>query len=164
MLAPGAAIQQSTLPQQLASDLPDVPLDGDRISQVLMDLLTNALKFTPIGGNILVTTTRPSPDKVQVAVIDSGCGMNAHECQHLFENSQKKNEVGGTVTGLHVAREHVRQHGGDLWVQSEPNRGSTFTFSLPVKNAAAKAAPTLAPEPQPAPTSHTAMLRAEIDA
>ncbi len=164
MLSPAAAIQQINMTQQLGSDLPDVPLDGDRISQVLMDLLTNALKFTAPGGNILVSTTRPSPDKVHVAVIDSGCGMNAHECDHLFENSKSKGEASGTVTGLHAAREHVRQHGGDLWVKSEPNRGSTFTFTLPMKNSAAKAAPTPAPEPKPAPSSHTSMLRAEIDA
>jgi CHASE3 domain sensor protein/nitrogen-specific signal transduction histidine kinase len=164
MLAPAAAIQQITLSQQMASDLPDVPLDGDRISQVLMDLLTNALKFTAPGGNILVSTTRWSADTVRVSVVDNGCGIPADRCKDLFEASKRKTDGGGTVTGLHNAREHVRQHGGDLWVKSEPNRGSTFTLSLPVKNAAAKAAPAPAAEPQPAPSSHTTMLRAEIDA
>jgi CHASE3 domain sensor protein/nitrogen-specific signal transduction histidine kinase len=160
MLAPAAAIQQINLNQQLASDLPEIALDGDRISQVLMDLLTNALKFTSPGGNILVSTTRQSGEMIHVSVVDNGCGIPTDRCEQIFEESKKKGEASGTVTGLYSAREHVRQHGGDLWVKSEAGQGSTFTFSLPMKNAAAPTVP--AEKPAQKSSGHTNMFPDEI--
>jgi PAS domain S-box-containing protein len=144
MLAPAAAIQQISLSQQLASGLRDFPFDSDCISEVIMNLVTNALKATPAGGNILITTSKNSPDLAHVSVIDSGCGLTAPERERIFERRGGSPTESGT--GLSRSRELVKLHGGDIWVKSESGKGATFTFSLPIKaSAAAVATPSAKP-------------------
>ena len=138
MLSPAAAIQQISLSQQLASSLRDFPFDSDRISEVIMNLVTNALKATPVGGNILITSSKHSPDLAHVSVIDSGCGLTAPERERIFEGRGGSPTEGGT--GLSRSRELVKLHGGDIWVKSESGKGATFTFSLPIKASAASTA------------------------
>jgi signal transduction histidine kinase len=132
MLVPAAETQQITLSQQLAADLPELPIDSDSVSEVLVNLLTNALKFTPFGGNILVTAGQPFPGVVHVSVIDSGCGIPADRSERIFEGQGQTK-----ANSLHSSRQLVRQHGGQIWVQSEPGKGSTFTFSLPLRRVPA---------------------------
>jgi CHASE3 domain sensor protein len=146
MLIPAAETQQITLGQQLAPDLPELPLDADSVSEVLVNLLTNALKFTPFGGNILVTAGQPFPGVVHVSVIDSGCGIPADRSERIFECQDQSK-----ANSLHMSRQLVRQHGGQIWVQSEPGKGSTFTFSLPLRRVAA----TPKPEAKPVPALDT---------
>jgi CHASE3 domain sensor protein len=136
MLIPAAETQQITLGQQLAPDLPELPLDADGVSEVLVNLLTNALKFTPFGGNILVTAGQPFPGVVHVSVIDSGCGIPSDRSERIFECQDE-----AKANSLHTSRQLVRQHGGQIWVQSEPGKGSTFTFSLPLRRVAANPKP-----------------------
>ena len=143
-------------------DLPDVFGDGDRLSQVTMNLLDNAIKFTPAGGHIVVRATRSpvrvpsetigsvfhgvesdtpeSGDYVVIAIEDDGCGIPPEDQQRVFE---KFGQVGnvltskpqGTGLGLAISANIMVQHGGALWLHSTPGEGSTFVFSVPVSAA-----------------------------
>jgi PAS domain S-box-containing protein len=110
--------------------------DPDRIDQVLVNLLGNAIKFTPGGGPIDV---RMSVDagQVVVAVQDPGIGIAPEHQARVFERFYRAHDAGqhhceGMGIGLHLSREMVRQHGGEMWFTSECGVGSTFSFSLPV--------------------------------
>jgi two-component system, sensor histidine kinase len=112
-----------------------VSADPRRIEQVLMNLLSNALKFTPPGGRIAVTLTRDG-DAVQVVVSDSGPGIPPDEMPLLFEkfsqtSASKMARGPGTGLGLVICRHLVEAHGGRIWAESEPGRGSRFVFRLP---------------------------------
>jgi PAS domain S-box-containing protein len=120
-------------------DLPDVPkeleLDKDRITQVMNNLLSNALKFTPNNGEIRVLMKALNP--VEVSIIDSGVGIAAKDIDRIFNkfeqvSGSQTNGVHGTGLGLSLAKEIVEKHGGEISVKSEVNKGSTFTFTIPV--------------------------------
>lgn len=111
-------------------------LDERKIKQVLINLLSNAVKFTPAGGEVTVQARRPDPGRMEVAVIDTGCGIAPQEQEQVFEefrqasgNYLRKSE--GTGLGLALARRFVELHGGRLGLHSTPGLGSTFTFTLP---------------------------------
>ncbi len=119
-------------------DLPTAPLelsiDSDKIVQVLNNLLSNALKFTPPKGEILVTLTPVNP--VEVSVTDSGAGIAPKDIDRIFSkfeqvSGQAGNGVHGTGLGLPLAKEIVEKHGGTIRAKSAMGQGSTFTFSLP---------------------------------
>jgi len=119
-------------------DLPPAPLelevDADKITQVLNNLLSNALKFTPAKGRISVGIKDSDP--VEVFISDSGVGIAAGDMRRIFNKfeqvgSHKHNGVAGTGLGLPLAKEMVEKHGGRIWVQSEVDKGSTFIFTLP---------------------------------
>lgn len=151
-LQPAATLQQIALSQQLATNLPDAKFDAAAITEILNNLLTNALKHTPFGGSILVTTRQPSPDVVHIAVTDNGPGITADRHERIFDRDQTR--TGGT--GLSTCREIVQGFGGKIWVESETGKGSTFTFSLPVNASAAvpaAAASAVVPAKTEAPAS-----------
>jgi signal transduction histidine kinase len=106
------------------------------VKQVLLNLLSNALKFTPEGGRIDVGA-RLHDGAAAVSVADTGIGIAPADQEAVFEEfrqvgaADKKAE--GTGLGLALSRKFIELHGGKLWVQSELGRGSTFTFTLPVK-------------------------------
>ena len=110
-----------------------VDADERKIKQVLFNLLTNALKFTPEGGRVVVSA-RGTKDEAQVSVHDDGVGIAPADLDRIFEEFQ---QVGtshlqeGTGLGLAISRRFVELHGGSLTVDSELGRGSTFTFTLP---------------------------------
>ncbi|MCL5291854.1 MAG: response regulator [Actinobacteria bacterium] len=115
--------------------LPIVIGDSDRITQVLMNLLSNAIKYTPEEGTIGITAVA---DKrfVKISVSDTGIGISPIDQVKLFEkfyrvDNSLTREVGGTGLGLSIVKTLVRMHGGDIWVESEAGKGSTFTFTLP---------------------------------
>lgn len=140
-LKPAATLQQINLGLQLASNLPELRFDHHRITEVLNHLLTNALKHTSFGGNILVISRLASPDLVQVSVTDNGAGISVEQCARIFERDEHK-------TGLNTCREIIQQQGGKIWVLSERGKGSTFTFSLPTAAATpAVGAPQIATAP-----------------
>jgi PAS domain S-box-containing protein len=117
----------------------EVEADQDRISQVLTNLISNALKFTPKGGMVTVVGKRAADSlKVQIGVRDNGPGIAPKDFQKLFEKfsrieSQAMRGVSGTGLGLSIAKEIVELHGGRIWVESEEGKGSYFAFELPVK-------------------------------
>jgi signal transduction histidine kinase len=108
--------------------------DERRVKQVLLNLLSNAVKFTPEGGRIGVSAA-PIEGGVQVGVRDTGIGISKENQALLFQAFQQvRAEDGakreGTGLGLALAKRLVEMHGGHIWVDSEPGKGSTFSFTL----------------------------------
>jgi signal transduction histidine kinase len=119
----------------LSADLPDLMIDSGRVAQVLTNLLSNAIKFSPVGGRIEITAERDG-DGVRVGVRDSGEGIAQEDLPRLFQkftqiDSSATRKAGGTGLGLVICKGIVEQHGGRIWVESTPNVGSTFFFTLP---------------------------------
>jgi two-component system, OmpR family, phosphate regulon sensor histidine kinase PhoR len=115
-------------------DLPAVFADPDRITQVMINLVHNALKFTPPGGQILLSAYRDG-DYIVFFVKDTGVGIPKKDLSRIFERFYKADRArtgGGTGLGLSIARHMVESHGGFIWAESEEALGSTFYFSLPV--------------------------------
>jgi signal transduction histidine kinase len=118
-----------------------VLVEGDehRIGQVIGNLLSNACKYTPEGGQIAVSCTETA-DEVVVAVQDTGPGIPGERVDRLFARYERlgtQSEAKGMGLGLAVARGIVALHGGRIWVESEVGKGSTFRFSLPKRDTAA---------------------------
>lgn len=114
--------------------LPDVLADVNRMGQVLVNLLHNAVKFTPSPGEITLSA-EATHDEIVFAVRDSGVGIPADDLPRIFERFYKTDRArtrGGTGLGLAIARHLVEAHGGRIWVHSQLNRGSTFFFTLPL--------------------------------
>jgi two-component system phosphate regulon sensor histidine kinase PhoR len=137
-LSPQAERQQVSLLTELSSDLPPVPADRDRIQQVILNIVHNAIKFTPPGGKATVYA-KPQKDTVTVSVADTGMGISKEDLPHIFERffkADKSRSDSGTGLGLAIAKHIVQAHGGSIWVQSEEGKGSTFSFSLPLRPSA----------------------------
>lgn len=112
-------------------------LDRDQIDQVLDNLVSNAVKYTSDGGDIIITATR-SKDKAyaEISVQDTGIGIPAKDLSRIFDrfyrvDKARSRSMGGTGLGLSIAREIVKHHGGKIMLESELNIGTTVTFSLP---------------------------------
>lgn len=120
-------------------DLPDMPVvvngDRDRIAQVIGNLLSNAIKYSPPGAEVRVVLSQDD-GRARLSVVDEGMGIPPDDRARVFEKfyrgSEAASAIGGTGLGLAVAREIVTSHGGDIDVESEISRGSTFTVELPV--------------------------------
>ena len=129
--------QGVTLGTDVATPVPPVRGDAARLGQVLVNLLHNAVKFSPDGGDVRVSV-RPAGNEVVVAVADHGVGIPRGAQARIFERFYKvdrarvRGETGGTGLGLAIARHIVEQHGGRIWVESTEGVGSTFSFALPV--------------------------------
>jgi two-component system, OmpR family, sensor kinase len=109
--------------------------DFDRLEQVMNNLLDNAFRHTPAGGTVRMTSRPVLHGLVQVVVADTGRGIPAQDLPHLFERFYRGNTGAtgkGYGLGLAITREIVRAHGGDIWATSEPSRGTSFVFTLPV--------------------------------
>ena len=125
--------------QSLILDLPDslpvVEADGERLNQVLLNLLTNASKFTPEGGRIILRANKRDANLV-VEVQDNGIGIPKDKQAKLFQPYSRlesdRQRYPGQGLGLALAKQIVELHGGKIWVNSELGKGSTFAFSLPV--------------------------------
>ena len=135
-LRPQAARAGVMLTVVLPDDLPQVMVDADRIRQVVINLVHNAIKFTPTGGYITVTA-RAVHDGVVISVADTGIGIPADDPPRIFERFYKADRArsgGGTGLGLAIAKHTVQAHNGRLWVESVEGKGSTFSFTLPLVN------------------------------
>ncbi|MDD5292450.1 MAG: CHASE domain-containing protein [Candidatus Omnitrophica bacterium] len=124
------------LTSNLASDLPDIDLDRDKIIQVLTNLINNAIKFTD-KGNIKVVTGRKDENTVCVSVVDSGIGIQEEDIGKVFQSFSQVappqyKKTGSTGLGLAISKGIVQKHGGKIWVESEPGKGSKFSFLLPI--------------------------------
>jgi signal transduction histidine kinase len=122
----------STIDERLAM----IRGDERKVKQVLLNLLSNALKFTPEGGRIDVGG-RLDGEVAEVSVTDTGIGIAPADQEAVFEEFRQvgaaERKAEGTGLGLALSRKFVELHGGRIWVQSEVGRGSTFTFTLPVR-------------------------------
>jgi signal transduction histidine kinase len=119
----------------LAPDLPPGWGDARRLTQVLQNLVGNAIKFTD-AGQVTVSVT-VAGDRFTVAVADTGPGIAPEHQEQIFEEFRQVDDSstrkqGGTGLGLAIARRIVEMHGGRLWVESTVGQGSTFSFSVPV--------------------------------
>lgn len=146
-LAPWAAKKELGLSLNAAPGLPAVLADSDRTVQVLVNLVSNALKFTPKGGRILVTAAAAPHEAdrfVTFAVRDNGCGIPRADRERVFEKFAQVNNpanVGGTGLGLPIAKSMVELQGGRMWLESEEGKGTIFFFTLPVHVPEAAPAP-----------------------
>ena len=109
--------------------------DERRVRQVVLNLLWNAVKFTPAGGAVNVSASRVDGE-VRVSVADTGPGIDPEDQGRIFEEFQQaaagREQREGTGLGLALSKRLVELHGGRIWVESEPGKGSTFVFTLPV--------------------------------
>jgi two-component system phosphate regulon sensor histidine kinase PhoR len=122
------------LKTEVNPELPPVSIDKERIEQVLINLIHNAIKFTPSGGKIRVSAVKQG-NKITVAVADTGIGIPEDDLPRMFERfykTDKSRKSGGTGLGLSIAKHIVQAHGGEISVQSQEGKGSTFSFSLPL--------------------------------
>ncbi len=124
--------------RQLEKNLPDIFFDSDKITQVLNNLVGNSIKFTPPGGKItLKSGWSADGEKVEISVIDTGAGIAKENLPKLFQRFEQFGDqqgISGTGLGLSISKEIVEMHAGRITVQSQEGKGSTFTFSLPIKN------------------------------
>jgi len=117
-------------------ELPRVMADSERIRQVVINLVHNAIKFTPAGGKITISATG-DPYEVVVSVADTGVGIPRGDLPRIFERFYKADRArsgGGTGLGLAISKHIIQAHAGRIWVESVEAKGSTFYFALPVIN------------------------------
>jgi signal transduction histidine kinase len=130
-----------TIHEQYDPDLPLVEADASRLKQVFLNIVQNALHAMPGGGHLRVSTEREGDD-VRVTFSDTGVGIPPENLTRIFDPFfTTKPDANGTGLGLSVSLGIVRQHGGAIEVQSEPNRGATFTVRLPVRRGVTTAEP-----------------------
>jgi len=136
-LQPQFQEKEISLDLQIPASLPSVLLDEDRLSQVIINLLGNALQYTPEGGQVSLTVQQIGKE-IEVRVKDSGIGIPAEHIAHLFTrfyrvDKSRSRAGGGSGIGLTIAKHLVEAHGGRIWAESGgTNKGSTFKFTLPI--------------------------------
>ncbi|MNT38223.1 Alkaline phosphatase synthesis sensor protein PhoR [compost metagenome] len=135
-----------TVSIKASPSLPKVLADPQRLKQIFNNLISNALKFTPEGGTVLLSA-HPQGDRIAFRVTDTGIGIPRESLSRLFEGFyQVRKNQGGTGLGLMIAKQLVEAHGGRIHVDSELGKGTSFTFTLPASLASLKA------ERRPSPT------------
>ena len=125
-----------TLKHEVTGNLPKIQADEQRITQVLYNLMSNALRHTPTGGTI-TTTVELRDERVLVNVRDTGTGIATEDLPHIFErfyraDRSRTRATGGSGLGLTISKQIIEAHGGQIWAQSWLGAGSTFAFSLPL--------------------------------
>ncbi len=131
---PVAEAKGHLLKFHLDPDLPDIEMDLEMIRRVVINLLENAIKYTPAAGSIQLSVENKG-DRVQVSVRDSGMGIAETDRQRIFEKFARIQQDGrpkGLGLGLAFCRLAVEAHDGTIWVESAEGKGSTFTFTLPI--------------------------------
>jgi PAS domain S-box-containing protein len=140
-----ATDQGLTLWRSVPSTLPKVVADPDRVAQVLTNLVANACNYTLPGGEVTVSA-RAVGDEVRVSVQDTGIGISPEDQEKIFDRFFRADDevvqnASGTGLGLPIVQSLVEMQGGQVWVESEPGQGSTFTFTLPVADPELQATP-----------------------
>lgn len=153
MLRATANEKRITLETKVESGLPLVAADPERVLQILINLIDNALKFTPAGGSVIVKATLMPQDLdyVCISVADTGRGVSPESKHVIFERlyqdpSSSINSRKGLGLGLYIVQELVRLHGGRVWVESQLGRGSIFSFTLPLFSLSKLLAPVVGPD------------------
>jgi signal transduction histidine kinase len=118
------------------ANFPNIWADPDRLRQVVTNLVSNAVRYSPEGGSITVRCRERGPQHVVIAVVDHGLGIPPEQIPKLFQKfarvrSDEHLRISGTGLGLYICRLIVEGHGGQIWVESEPGKGSTVSMALP---------------------------------
>ncbi len=118
-------------------ELPSIYVDQEKIKLVIQNLLDNAIKYTPAGGSIVISISRPTKDKIEFAIKDTGVGIPSDQQDRVFSRFFRganilRLETTGTGLGLFIAKNIVEAHGGQIWFESKENQGTTFHFTLPI--------------------------------
>lgn len=137
VLAPLAVEKSMDLRWNISGELPLVSVDAARVHQVISNIAGNAIKFTPAGGQIVISIER-QPAELIVAVSDTGPGLPLEQVEKLTDRRWQatRQTSGGSGLGLVIAKGIVEAHGGRLWAESRPGAGSVFRFSLPIYEVA----------------------------
>ena len=135
-MQPLAQEKEITLGESLPEDLPPLRADRAKLRRILVNLLSNAIKFTPRGGRVEVAAAREG-DFARVSVTDTGVGIPQEDAGRLFDKyaqarSRATRSEKGTGLGLYITRQLVELHGGEIKVDSQEGKGSTFSFTIPV--------------------------------
>ena len=135
-------LSQHSLVTDVPAGLPAIVADADRIKQIVTNLLSNAVKYSPEGGAITVRVRERGDQHVLIEVADQGLGIPPDQVGRLFQKFERVRtdehlRVSGTGLGLYICKKIAEGHGGQIWVESEPGRGSTFSILLPVDARAA---------------------------
>jgi signal transduction histidine kinase len=122
---------------QLADGLPSLSIDVDKIKQVLINIIGNAIKFSPKGTSININVKKKN-DYILFEIQDFGFGIPANEHKKIFDmffrsESIRNKNIKGTGLGLPISKAIIEAHGGRIWVDSKIDKGSTFSFTLPIK-------------------------------
>ena len=136
MVRPRAKEKHIRISTFLPTDLPLILGDPGKFSQILLNLLTNGIKYTHDNGNVSVEA-RPSGDFVEIWVNDTGIGISKEDQEKVFQrftqiDSSATRLQGGTGLGLAIVRELIELHDGSIRVQSKLGRGSSFVFTMPI--------------------------------
>ena len=122
------------LENRVPTDLQNIRVDANQLSQVLMNLLLNAAQATPEGGRITVFAERlSSADSIEIRIVDTGSGIPPDVLPHVFEPFFTTKRGKGTGLGLSISQTYVRSHEGEIQVESAPNCGTTVTITLPLR-------------------------------
>lgn len=141
LLAPVAEEKELTLTSQLAVDLPEVMVDSDRIHQVIYNIVINAIRYTSTHGNVQVNTAiieGKNKRWVRISVQDNGPGISSEDLPYVFDHfyrgeKSRDRKSGGTGIGLAITKQLVENHGGNITVESQINKGSLFHVDLPLE-------------------------------
>ncbi|MFC2056511.1 CHASE4 domain-containing protein [Chloroflexota bacterium] len=140
-MVPIALDKKQSLTFELPSSIPAIPADRERLRQIIQNLLNNALKFTPVGGKIILRAKEDDANLV-VEIQDTGPGISKENLKRLFDPYQQigsdKERLSGLGLGLTLSKNLVELHGGQIWVKSQKGKGSTFGFSVPFEAASRK--------------------------
>jgi len=125
--------------ENIPATLPEIKADGERLRQVMVNLFSNAIKFSHDGGSITVSADAKD-NELLVQVTDYGIGISEDVMEHLFErfyqgNGSMTRSAGGSGLGLYISKQIIEAHGGDIWVESKVGGGSTFSFTLPYEKS-----------------------------
>jgi signal transduction histidine kinase len=132
---PQAQQRDIDLEMEIAEALPDIVVDSDRMAQVLGNLISNALRYTPKGGRV-VLSARDLDDRVELRVQDSGPGLDGDELERIFDrfyrgDKSRQRDEGGSGLGLAIAKSMVEGQGGHIWAESILGNGVTFIITFP---------------------------------
>ena len=135
-MQPSAELKNIKINTEIEQDLPEIIVDPERIKQVIINIVNNAIKFSP-NGTIINVRTKKENDYVLFEVQDYGRGIPKDKQEKIFEifyqvDSGMDRKFGGAGLGLAISRGIILSHGGNIWVESEPGKGSTFRFTLPI--------------------------------
>ena len=131
-----AESKQIAIRVDLPPGLPKIEADPERVGQILRNLLSNAIRHTPVGGEIFVRAW-VDEDEIHVSVRDSGEGIAAEHLPNIFErfyraDASRARATGGSGLGLAIVKQMVQAHGGQVGVESHAGQGACFTFTLPL--------------------------------
>jgi len=168
MFGGSAAAKGINLIANIAADLPLAYVDPSRVRQVLINLVSNAIKFTAKNGEITLQTRifEEDPGLLVVEIADTGCGIKPEVSKLIFERLYQATDAGehgrkGLGLGLYISKELVARQGGSIWVRSEPQKGSSFFFTVPIFSLASLIGPILTNEVKP--DDAIAVLVVEMD-